>query len=356
MQSRNPVVKRQGIPAEENRRRSLVTQTWGRHRELQAFLGDHFPNEWRDIQRCGLRFKTYESRDRPGYYKLLPYSCHHVPLCINCTRMEAVRRVHSTLDNFNRCTPKGKQPVFVHIVQTAPIYADGGGWGNEASRDIPKFSKLVWQTLVEHYGEGIGCVMSYQDFGERCFAKRHPHLDLTLNGWSLTDGKPTRTPTIDLTGKGRKHWDDAITARATRFRVDAQRGNPDFTPPIEGNRAYYRVLKYQMRELVELRKLGYSRSQGKVWWMSYKENRREPFTTQDFLAGLTEYQTRLGAWVKGAPSLHRAFGHLAKRSITKTQAAMEGAPIPHGTGCPCSQCGDWDRVFLDEVEESFVSR
>jgi hypothetical protein len=348
------VVKHEGITSEMHRRRDRVSREWGRFRELQSFLADHFPDPWERIQTCGLRFKTYESRDRPGFYKLVPFSCHEVPYCIQCTRMETARRVASTLDNFNRCTPKGKQPRFVHVVQTAPIYEDGTGWGNQASRNVPKFNRIVWDTLTQHLGEGIGAVQSYQDFGERCFAKRHPHLDLTVNGWMLSGGKPAVTPTLDLAGQGRARWDQAIVQRALALNLEAERGNLHVTPVIEGHRSYYSVLRYQMRELVDLRKLSYSRREGRVWWMSYKDSSRQAFTVQDFLSGLAEYQARLQVWMEGGPSLHRAFGHMAKRSIGKTEDAMEGGPIPHGQDCPCSQCGDWDRVFLDEVEDYYA--
>jgi hypothetical protein len=350
------VVERQDIPDEEHRRRGLVSKEWGRFRELQAFLSDHFPDKWENIQRCGLRFKVYESIQRPGLYKLVAFSCHELPFCIQCTRMETARRVNSTLDNFNRCTPGTEEPRFTHIVQTAPIYEDGTGWGNQACRNLPKFAKIVWDTLAESYGEGIGAVLSYQDFGERCFAKRHPHIDLTLNGWKLEDGKPAPTPIYDLKGHGRARWDQAVVKRALALNLEAERGNVHITPTIEGYRPYYKILRYQMRELVDLRKITYSRTQGKVWWMSYKDNSQQEFTVEEFLAGLTEYQARLQAWMKGGQSLHRAFGHLAKRSIGKTEDAMGGGPIPHGEECPCSECGDWERVYLDEVDEYHAAR
>jgi hypothetical protein len=178
---------------------------------------------------------------------------------------------------------------------------------------------------------------------------------LTLNGWRLADGKAERTPQMNLRHGGAHRFQVALAARATAFDVEATewQGNLKVQSPVVGAAEYYRVLRYQMRELVDFKKLDYSRDRQMVWWMSYKDNRRQQMTVLHFLAGLKEYQVRLGPWSRhegeGRQNLHFRYGHMADTAIARTERLVGGASIPHGKRCPCSECGDWDRVFPDET-------
>lgn len=351
------VVTRDELPA-------LVQQTvrghvaeWGRHRALQRFLRDHAPLEWDAITRCRMAYKTLESTTRPGHYKIAPsHACWRLPYCIHCTRASTARRVAKALDQLHRCTPRGKQPRFIGIVQTAPI-KDGKGWGVQASEDLKGFGAVVWETIQEFYGEGLGAVMSYQDFGERAFAKRHPHWDLTLNGWRLGPDGAETTPLFDFTGRGRRRWDRQVAVRALRLAPVARRGNVHVLWR-EGIPAYRSLLWYKMREMVDLRKIkSYDRSSATLTWVGYASRRRptvrQQFGVVEFLAGLAEYRSRLGQWPEEGDQgmeIHRRYGHLAKNRIRAAQDAFDGEPLPHGRDCPCSECDDWERVFLDDVD------
>lgn len=345
-------VTRAVVPLRERELAGKVRQDWGRHRNLMRFLADYFPTEWEEIQHCSLDYKAMEETADPGWYKLVPLrACHRIPYCITCTRREAQRRIRNAFDQFARCTPHGRRPRFVHVVQTAPIYDDGTGWGVAASQDVKAFGGVVWDALTDLYGAGLGAVMSYQDFGEQAFAKRHPHMDLTLNGYMLQDGQPVLTPRIDLQGNGRAKWDETVVHHARRLDATAHRGSAWIGSAVEGVRAYYGQLKYQMREMVDFRKLDYSRDKGRIWWLSYKDGQRTMFTPDQFLDGLIEYQVRLQTWTHST-QLHRAYGIMAKRSIGKTEALVGGAPLPHDDSCPCGECGDWHRVFLEDTYDN----
>jgi hypothetical protein len=352
------VVERDALIPQIRRQQAAAIREWGKHRSLQRFLADHYPEEWDSIRTCRTGYyKTYQNQDVETLFKANAVACHKLPFCIMCVRAEAARRTRKVQDKFAVCTPAGKQPRFVHIVQVAPIYADGTGWGTAASKNITAFGKIVFEALKETYGEGIGAVLSYQDFGERGFAKRHPHMDLTLNGWMLQDGKPVPTPRIQLVGSGRRKWDERIVARAQSLQLGAERGSCDFGVPRKGFRAYAGILKYQLREMVDLTKLRYSRDDQVIWWRDSKRGTETRIACQDFRAGLEDYRQRLGVWgAKPAQNLHKGYGHMAKGSINKTKQIMGGSPLKHREACPCATCGDWDRVFLDEVEEALQER
>src|SRR5688500_21034 len=75
-------------------------------------------------------------------------------------------------------------------------------------------------------------------------------------------------------------------------------GNVDFTPAISHHQRYYDVLSYQLREMVDFRKMRrYDRRQRFIEWQSYKPpyaRTRSP--AFDFLAALAEYEQRLGVF------------------------------------------------------------
>lgn len=353
------IYKKEGVAAAIRERQATTRATRARFPTHARFIQDHFPGRWEKIERCRMHYRVYESQDRPGHYKIVAEQCHQVPYCILCMKAQEARRVHAALDKFHRCTPASKQPRFTHIVQTAPLTDDGQGWGVAAARDFATFAKIVWRTLNEMYPGNIGALLSYHDFGERAFKKSAPHIDLTLNGWSLQDGAPTRTPTYELRTGGYDSWQAAIVRNASVLDLEARPGNLKIAATTTGARNYYRVLRYQMRELVDFRKLEYDRSRQLIWWHSYKDGARTRFPVLEFKARMAAYQWRLGQWPQGqdvGKEIHRAFGHLSKRSLRSTQKAFGGLPLPHGASCPCSECGDWERVFLDDVDREAAQR
>lgn len=346
-------VRRDDVADLMRKKRAAVIKDWGHHRSLQRFLAEYFPSEWDRIKDCRLSYQEWEEPHNPGWYKVTPAIgsvCEKIPYCIQCTKANTERRVWETLNKYSRCTPNGRQLRFIHVVQTAPLTDDGQGWGLEASQNIPEFAKIVWESLEEFFGEGIGAYMSYQDFGEKGFNKRHPHMDLTLNGWKLdADGKPEHTRTVELREGGRRRWDEAIARRAARLRPNAQRGSAFFGRPTEGIRQYYKILRYQMREMIDLRKLEFVASANVIRWVGYRDEPPAVMTVDHFLESLAEYRQR----VKPTPrsQLHRSMGHMAKRSIGKTESLMGGHELDHDADCPCGECGDWHRVFLEDVHD-----
>jgi hypothetical protein len=344
------VVKKDGVRDEIRRRRADVAAYRNRFPTVENLLVDHYPQEWERVRDCRWNYRVWESVERPGHYKVTPYACWDVPYCVVCTRTTNHQRARAALDRFARATPAGKEPAFVHAVLTAPASPNGEGWGWKASQNVPTFALVIRKALEDVYGPGLGGVMSYQDFGERAFAKRHPHMDLSLNGWLIEDASVKPLPRVRLERGGYDRVAAATARRAKAIHVDAGPSNVDFSARIVGVREYYKVLRYQMREMVDFRKAVYSRTKQAVEWLSYKDARRERFTVQEFKAGYLEYRHRLGLEGGSRVEFHRSFGHLSKRSLPKVEALVGGAPLPHGRKCPCSECGDWERRFDEEFD------
>ncbi|HUR25463.1 MAG TPA: hypothetical protein VM327_05560 [Candidatus Thermoplasmatota archaeon] len=343
-------------PTLREARQKAIRKDWSRHRSHTYFLADHYPTIWEKVRYCRLDYKPKEETSEPGYVKAVPtYVCEQIPYCIQCTKANTQRRVWNTLNKFALATPAGKPLRLIHIVQTAPIYKDGTGWGVKASQDHHRFGEVVWDSLVEHFGTGIGAYMSYQDFGEHGFLKRHPHKDLTLNGWCLKEDRPARTPYLDLTGKGRARWDATVQRHAMDFVHDAEKGSFYISRPFDGVPAYYKVLAYQMREMIDFRhKLTYDRKNQLMRTLDYRKNTWYAMPVDFFLDGMVEYQMRLGVWTRRhMKQLHTSHGHLSKKLMQETQRKFDGETIPHTTDCPCGECGDWHTVFLDDPGRSY---
>lgn len=345
------ILHKEAVKAHIQSQRRRVQATWDKFPQARRFLQDHYPEEWEEARECRQHYRIYRSIEDRRAHKVTPYSCWNIPYCIPCTVSRNVQRTFTALDNFARVTPNGRKPAFVHIVMTAPYTESGEGWGVEASQDVPKFAAVIRKSLMEIYGPDIGGLMSYQDFGERAFDKRMPHMDLTLNGY-LVGGEIRDLPRVQLQDGGRARV-DAITQKYARaFRLDAHPSNPWFGRRVEGFQAYYRTLRYQMREMVDFRKLDYDRKTQNVWWKSYKDNSRTKMTVPEFMGGLLEYQERLGAHqgvAEGRVELHRYFGYMAKRSLHAIQDRVGGGRLRHRRGCQCGDCMDWERVTVEDL-------
>lgn len=353
---------RSSMVVQENEVEDAVRSMWDAHREewrnyrgLMWFLAEEYPRQWEDVRRCRTEFTTWRSMARPGRINVAMKGCKMEPLCPACANTGKWKRAMSRAKAFQRCTPKGEEPVFWQIVQTAPATGPNfppreGNWGDEARQDVRAFAKVVFGVLKEAFGDGIGVAMSYHDVSEELWSWPHPHLDMTLNGWKLEDGKAVLTARYDFTQGGMRRWQETIKreVRAMWDYDEVQPGNVKVVGPVEGLERYIKALAYQVREVIDLRKLEYSHSQGKVWWRSYSNNfRKEEFTVDEFKHGLVEYSIRLDAWKPGRRYVDRMYGHISDGAIARTQEAMGGAVV-HEDDCSCNECNRWQRSWQSE--------
>ena len=326
-----------------------------RHCDVLHYLRDHDPTVYAKVRAC--RTKARVARDRmTGRYKVRLYGCHVEPWCIACEHEAKWRRVGKVLERFQACTPAGRQPRFAHIVMTAALREDGAGWGRFAKEDPKAFRELTWKVTKSAYGEGAGAYMTYQDFGERAFSKVHPHLDFTLNGWSLdADDRPVLTPTYSLKAGGSQRWMDAVRREVVaRWLLpdDEAVSNLNIQAFITGAKPYARILAYQLRGLVDVRKMTYERGRQLVYWSSYRDNTRARMTVQEFHDGLADYQRRLGPFGDHqAKTLHVGMGHLADRRLKTTAKQMGSVEPDHRRGCFCYACADWELLHPNEEGE-----
>jgi len=335
-------------------RRTHIIREWGKHRSIQQYLADRCPNEWDAIRECKTgHYAIQEDGDEPGDYRVYPkHSCHKIPWCIMCVRDEEARRRGATRDLISLCTPANEEPRMAHMVLEAMVRNDDStGWGVQASRDLPRFFQATHELLTELFGEGIGWKGSYQDFGERPFKKVNPHLDFTLNGYRIQEGQSIKLKPLNVKGNSgadwlmrkqaevlKRHFQDVVVTMPLHLGW--------FVPPHR----YEKALRYQLREMVNLTRFRYNRARQTMTWHPYNEEPVTVLSVLEFEVGVAEYQARLGQWgYEPAQELHRGMGHMAKRSVRTTAKAIGGCLREHPKNCSCRDCGDWQRVFLDEA-------
>lgn len=315
--------------------------------DILRFLDDHLPETADKVRKCDPAGKIYRDHAAGDRWKLGPYACHQDPWCLRCTRAKHVLRTNKAMERFEKCTPGDQLPRFIHIVQMAPAGPDPAFWGNKASEDHKGLFRMVWDVCKEVLETGIGVYMSYHDFGESGPGHLSPHVDFTLNGWRLGDDGPGLTTWPFKNSQ--KKWHTSLNQKATRYTLQPLlNANVKANRPAVGRPEYWRGLAYQMRELVDLRKMTYDRPRQLVYWKSYRHNTRTKSRVFDFKWALREHSLRTGAWQRGqGQNFHQAFGHLSDRSVNRTMKAMGGVLRPHRRNCTCSECGAWMREFIE---------
>lgn len=109
---------------------------------------------------------------------------------------------------------------------------------------------------------------------------------------------------------------------------------------IEGVSAYRKILAYQTRELVDLRKLVYMEENiHKVGWRDYKRKSIDWTDIPGFKSWYADYEARF----KGV-ELHNAFGFMNRRGRGPDLAKLFGGETHYDDQCPCDECDTWERI------------
>lgn len=336
-----------------------VSADWRRHRSLVRYFEAGLPRIWPEMQTCDNRFLV-RGQDYPKQrFKVVSLPCRQLPFCFRCAEKETNRRVQQAFNALHACKPAKKPPLMFHMVQTAPylvpgpydpeLYGPGWptptdpeGWGVLAARDVDAFFRVVWDACVDFFGPGIGGRLSYQDFGSYGPRKLHPHIDFTLNGWRLLDGKaiPLRVP--DLRRGDLQRWQRIVEDHARTLGGPYYRnpGHVFFGQRFDNFQSYHGVMAYQLREMWDFSVISHPAPRT-LRWHSYKGGWHD-YDEGDFYARMTEYQRRFGRWGQHqAATLHRSYGHMAKGQLERTMKAMGGTERRHKAFCVCNVCQEW---------------
>lgn len=337
---------------EVRERRGYRDRLWEASPTAAGFVEDYYPALWEGrgygvpVRDCRMRYTPGESQTRGDKWKLFPHACWKVPWCVPCSVAAGRQRLAAVLDKVSLGTPEGRQRRVVPWTLSALVNNEGVGVGMAASRDLGRFAEAARRFFERLYGAGrneLGGFMSYQDFGEQAFRKRNPHWHVTLNGWLWRDGGMVSVPEVDLRGRGRARvseiWDGAMAemfpgGQGTNSRVERH---------AYGRGAYYKWVKYQVRELVDLRKVEYDRDKALVRWLPYHD-RHGPvlFGAAAFRDGLEEYRARVRP--DRAHRVHRTLGYMRGRGVQRLAKAIGGRPETHDPmTCACNRCDEWLR-------------
>jgi hypothetical protein len=319
-------------------------EKWAASPTAQQWVEDFYPDVWERVQRCRTIYDPAQSLTHANKWKATTKSCWKVPWCVPCSLSAGARRAWDAMEKFRQVTPPGESRRVIPLTLTTLLLDSGEGYAIAASKDLGRFARAVahfLHTVYEAEPGELGWVMSYQDFGERAFKKRHPHWHVTLNGYRWRDDRMTPLPRVEL--RGSRHakvaaaWDDALRA----FFPGADRGNFRIEEPAVGKGEFYKWLKYETRELVDMRKLAYARETSTAVWSSYHDgHERVRFHAAEFWAGLEEYRGRLHP--EKPNKLHREGGYMVGRIRRSLADVLKVPKEEHEPGtCDCAACHEW---------------
>lgn len=340
------------IDAEVAERVEKAHALWDAAKGGSRLIWDEFPQEAHLVWECGrLRsdgYKLYESKTVANKYRVAPYRCGRIPYCVPCTQAADVGRTMEHLDAFRLFTPKG-QPISIwHVVLTAPTPDDRprdgrpDPWGMAAKQDIGRFARVVRKTLEQWFGAGVTGVMSYQDFGERPFAKQHPHFDVLVNGYKLEAGRPVPVGELNLRDGGRDALSEVYAQNAqAHFGLTATAGDWNVHEVGQSMASRFRIVAYSLREMVDYRKVAYRQEAAAVGWTHYREETVDWTDRRGFRYWHDDYYSRVD---NGRQVLRRWFGPMTSRDPRRAVVRAFLGEDPHSVACDCNNCDDWRRL------------
>lgn len=235
------------------RRRKLHEQT---EKRILALQERYYPPLLASIVlACALR-------QRAGDYK----RCCRKRLCAPCAARESHTKALQQLEAFRAFSPheekarqdkrgrprKSRRKLRIqHAVFTLPpalrplVQAPGGLQG---------FRKAVLATLRELHGPHVAGVMNLHPIGDDP-SKFHPHLDVIINAWAITDGKVVlKRPRLDyekarrVYARNLEHEFDLETGSVPVIDVwfDVKRGYTKSNP-----RKVWHIIRYSAREVYQ---------------------------------------------------------------------------------------------------------
>ena len=180
------------MPSDPRERRDRITRR-NTERAILALIATYYPSPLRERILACCEGQLHGNTRR---------TCRHA-LCPVCCPRESHKIFTSQYARFVACTPPHKKghPRLAHEVYTLPPYLRG--------RILSRAGYNAWAeatraTIREIHGADLAGVMNLHPIGEENITTFHPHWDVVLNGYLLTE-----TGQVKEHRPGYIHFDDA---------------------------------------------------------------------------------------------------------------------------------------------------
>ena len=257
--------------------------------------------------------------------------------CPACSPRESDTRAKSQLAAFQLMTPEGEKPRLAHEVYTLPpllrpLVASKEGFA--------RWRRATIATTRELHNAEVAGILNLHPLGDRDPTKQHPHWDVVLNGWTITNGKPSKieSPTFDF-DHGRavyiKHLarEFHLTGSSVPEKIDAwwDRKTIIGRPRVwhTSKQKHWHMISYSARNVFQPDKswLVLPRDEvGDLDW-AYKPKKKEPMRTFPGRAVMSNLMAQR-AWLSDKME-HVWFGYMHGPQRAKTlQVFRPGSPTP----------------------------
>lgn len=252
-------------------------------------------------------------------------SCRH-PLCPACCSVESYKIAKRQLERLQACTPPGKRVRLAHEVYTLPPHL------RPLVRSRPGFkawAEATRQTIREIHGADVAGVMNLHPIGDEDLLEFHPHWDVVVNGYLLTESGAVR--------EHRPPWIDYDDARAiySRNLTRHLKLRPDQEPRVvsiyldrargifhTAPRKTWHIVRYSARHVYQPNQAWLNeRGNGGDWWYRPHKDAASvrAYEGKDVIRSLLDVQVFLRA------HRHRVwFGYMQNR-LQKASAAKFAA-------------------------------
>lgn len=307
------------------------------------FLERHAPGVWDQVQHCREGRPDITPIEDDDRCSVQLAGCKQYPWCPSCNFEAMCRRASKAQKLFRQATPHGKEPR-MWVVELGPGGFHGRDWSAWAMENFREYMALQYDVIEWAFGEDVGAVATFQPYGEKLWAQDHPHVHWVVNGYKPEDDKPKRVKRYNLADGGRDRILEDFSrrlAKASGARVPTDTLWVDIREPEAGPK---RVLRYNMRELIDPTKWRYIRDQGILATESYATGREAArFDAVSIAPRVAAYGNMYAHW--GAPGprpVDKRFGCFSNRSMGDT-AIIIGGDASHDDDCICGQCKQWGR-------------
>lgn len=352
--------------------REYHLRAWEEATNQRRYLRDHHPDAWERMKICRTVITARDTQYGP---RVEAEGCEEPTWCPACADVATMKRVAKAIGRIWTTTPVGKAPRLQRWVISANLEEEGASWGVKALKRRRAFRDAFWRFIERWHGPGCGGIVSYHDFGERGVAKFSPHIDATISARRIVDGQVIEMPVtntrngsiVDISG-GRKQKAMKMMLEEIEADFGPAEGRIDiYTRPVEEQNRIalsttWFVLKYQLRQLFDVRKVIYIRrgadaSQSTVTWDSGKEQfLNATLPIQEFEARAQDHLKR----TKGPDRCTWHMGHMSDDEIADAATACGRVHKEHGKKCRCRKCNPGQveqsmEVRLTDEEESVIN-
>jgi hypothetical protein len=333
-------------------------EAWRRKRNLYKLYVDHLPDMLEKLRRCRTLVRTRPGEGKAGSVAIVErVGCGVRPYCPACNEEQRVKRARNAVRVLESASPGREKPRAFGVTFAARMHTTHPEWQGRAMEDHRALMRGVARGLDRAYGGGVGCLATFQAYGNDVFTQPHPHVHVIMSSWKLVDETPARVQPLDLDswpGARERAFRPIVegVARALKCDVDARTTNTWITREVVGKASIRAAYRYNFRELLNPLDWFYDRDAQTIRIMNYpRPIASRTISAMTLRPRVEAYGARYGDWndigqegpSRGRRTLDGWYGILSDKLLPETRIVMSHT-AQHSDDCACRECTEYERA------------